>query len=127
MKKNVAETGDPNSFKYDLVRTDVTGDKKIIYSLVNWFGFEYEVSDDAKYVAIINYGESAGDETLTIIKNDGQLVKNFEPFSFPGRLIPIEWTEHFYWLYLGIPSGDPTGIIRVNADTLEADFYDLAQ
>ena len=125
IEKSVVETNDPNSFKYDLIRTDIEGEKKVIYTLVNWFGFGYEVSDDDKYIAIDNYGESGGDETLTIIKNDGELVKNFEHSLDAGWLIPIEWTEHYYWLYRDVPVLEPRGVVRVNADTLEVNYYDL--
>ncbi|MBW6441889.1 hypothetical protein K0B04_03220 [Patescibacteria group bacterium] len=125
--KNVVDSSDSNSFRYDLVRTDFSESRNVIYSLVNWFGFEYEVSDDDQYVAIINYGESAGDETFTLIKNNGELVKEFQDLNSSQRLVPMHWTEHFYWLYQGIPTEDPSGVIRVNADTLEVDYYNFEQ
>ena len=123
LEKSSENYNDQNSFKYDLVRTDVSGDRKTIYSIINWFGFSYDVSDDDQYIAIINYGESSGDETLTIIKNNGQLVSNFEQLISPQGLNPMGWTEHFYWLYHGIPIGESVGVIRVDADTLKVDYY----
>lgn len=126
INKGAKDSNDPNSFKYELIKIGNSGETKVIYSVVNWFGFGYEVSDDKIYIAIINYSEAMGDETLTIIKNDGQLVKNFGHFNLSQTLVPFSWTGHFYWLSNGIPIGDPIGVIRVDADTLKVDYYNLA-
>lgn len=120
--------GDPNykgSYKYELWKADNSGGKPI-YSIINWFGFSYDVSDDKKYIAILNYGESMGDEKLTIIRTDGKIVKDFADLRTQHTLVPFSWTGHFYWLSEGIPLGESEGItsiIRVDADTLKMDRF----
>lgn len=123
IKKSAGNSNYPGSYKYELWKNDGSGDGPAIYSVVNRNGFGYDVTEDKKYIAILNYGESTGDETLTIIQNDGQVVKNFGHLDSPQSLVPFSWTEHFYWLSAGIPIGQPAGTIRVDADTLKVDRY----
>lgn len=124
VNKTLVDAKDPNTFKYELLRTNVSGETKVIYSVVNGFGFSYEVSDNKQFIAIINYSEASGGETLTIIKNDGQLVKDFGRVHTSQILVPLRWTDNYYWLSQGAPIGNPAGVIRVDVDTLEIDYYD---
>lgn len=119
IKKEAGQVGDSNSYKYTLVSEA----GKDIYSIVNGKGFIFDVSDDNKYIAIINYSESMGDETLTLLDTDGKILKEFGHLESPQTLIPFNWTDHFYWISMGIPIGDPTGVVRIDADTLKVDTY----
>jgi len=123
IKKSAGSSNYPGSYKYELWKSDGLGHGLAIYSIVNWFGFGYDVTEDKAYIAILNYGESMGDETLIIIRNDGQVVKDFGHLDSPQSLVPIYWIEHFYWLSAGIPIDQPAGTIRVDADTLKVDRY----
>lgn len=123
IKKSAGNSSYPGSYKYELRKNDGLGGGLAIYSVINWFGFTYDVSEDGEYIAILNLGESMGDETLTIIKNNGQVVKDFGHLDSPQSLVPIYWIEHFYWLSAGIPIGQPAGTIRIDADTLKVDRY----
>lgn len=123
VKKEAGSKNDPSSYKYSLIRSDSIGKSKTIYAITNWFGFIYEVSKDDKYIAILNNGESMGDETLVLILNDGTVLKEFGHLESPQSLIPIYWTDHYFWMYMGIPIGQPAGVLRINAETLEVDRY----
>lgn len=123
IKKDPGNTSDPNSYKYELLKTDDSGVNQVIYSIVNWNGFNYQASEDNNYIAILNYGESLGDETFTLMRGDGKVIKEFGHLDSPQALIPFYWTDHYYWLSMGIPVGDPVGVIRVNADNLEVNRY----
>lgn len=111
----------PNLYKYELVKNSHSGAGTVLYSITNLNGFSYDVSKDGKYIAILNYAESMGDETLTIIKSDGSNLKDFGHLDSPQTLAPIYWTDPYYWLFKGIPIGEPSGVVRVNADTNQVD------
>lgn len=123
IKKTAGDPDYSGSFKYELWKDDTSG-KSVIYSVVNWNGFRYDVSEDKKYIAILNYGESTGDETFIIIRDNGQVVKDFGNLDSKQTLSPFYWTEHFYWFSEGVPIVEqPMGVIRVDADTLKIDRF----
>jgi len=123
VKKETGNTKDSNSYKYSLISIGGSEKDKVIYSITNWFGFEYQVSDDNNFIAILNNGESLGDETLTLIRKDGRVLKEFGHLDSPQALVPFYWIENYYFISMGIPIGDPVGVIRINANTLGVDKY----
>jgi hypothetical protein len=126
LQKSPSNKTDPfggKNYQYDLIKTDVFGKNIIVYSLTNWNGFSYQVSDDGKFIAIINNSMAMGDETITLINSNGQVLKEFGHLDSPQALIPLLWTDHSYWLSMGIPIGEPIGTIRIDADTLKEYKY----
>lgn len=121
--KGEQDKDDKSSYKYDLVKKDADGQETTIFSVTNWNGFGYQVSADQKYIAVIIYGESMGDETLTLIDSNGKVLKDFGRMDSPQSLQPIKWIEHTYWISEGVPIGEPAGVIRIDAETLEFETF----
>lgn len=89
----------------------------LLYSITNMFGFDYDVSPDSQYIAILNKGESMGDETFTLTRSNGQLVKDFSSLKHQYALRLDSWSNHIFTLHEGEPD-TPNYSIDINADTL---------
>lgn len=116
-KKQISNKSD--SYKYSLI----SNNGEIIYSVTNYYGFNFQSSNDNKYIAIINYSSSVGDETLTLIDNQGKVLKNYGHLNSPQGIVPLTWSDHYFWISMGPPMGEPYGVVRINAENLEFNTY----
>lgn len=115
-KKSSGKPDYPGSSTYELWKYDPLDRGSAIYSITNINGFNFQISGDGQFIAVLNFGESMGDEVLTIIKNNGQVVKVFSDLQHNQHLEVVGWAGHNYWLSEGEPR--PIAAIRIDADTL---------
>ena len=111
------KTSDISVFKYELWKGN-----ELIFSITNMFGFSFDVSQDGKYIAIIIYGESMGDEQFTLITSEGKILKEFGLLQKSRSINPMMWIDSDFWLTEGFPI-EAVSVIRVNAKTLEVTRY----
>lgn len=132
IKKILGDINNPGIFEepfdeaintYQLWRIDNQPRPMLLYQIVNWFGFSFDVSSDGKYIAITNWGESMGDETFTLVDNQGKKLRDYAGFNAPFHRVPLGWSRHDYWMGVGdIPR---TAFIKVNAENLSVHTYDV--
>lgn len=124
-KKSIGKPSYPWSSTYELWKYDPLDRGSVIYSITNINGFNFQLSDDGQFIAVLNYGESMGDEVLTIIKNNGQVAKTFGDLKNYQHLETLGWSGHNYWLTDGGP--ETVSTIQVNADTFEVNRFSLSK
>lgn len=120
-KKSSGKPDYPGFFTYELWKYDPLDHGSVIYSITNINGFNFQISDDGQLIAILNYGESMGDEVLSIIKNNGQVVKVFGDLRHYQHLGAVGWSGHNYWLSEGEPQ--PIAAIRIDVDALGVERF----
>ena len=108
---------------YQLWKVDNKPHPLLLYQIINWFGFAFDVSSDGKYIAITNWGESMGDETFTLVNSQGKQLRDYATFNASFHRIPLGWSNHDYWL--GVGDAPRTAFIKVNADDLSINMYDV--